>query len=183
MADPAGDRQAVEGEDHDEQDEQQRPQEIRDGQDEAGRAVDRGLAEPPAPVGAGERHRASQPGRDQHRHQAQLDGGRQAVQHQLHHVLAHRDRRAEIPAGEVPQVVDELNEDAFVQPVQPAQVGDVLFRRARTDQHGDRVARHHPQQDEHDRGHAEQRRNREKQPVEEEGPGHGTSAAGGGCFA
>ena len=46
VADPAGDRQTVEGEDNDEQDEQQRPQEIRDRQEEAGRPVDRGLAEP-----------------------------------------------------------------------------------------------------------------------------------------
>ena len=58
----------------------------------------------------------AQPGREQHRHQAQLDGRRQAAEHQLHHVLAHRDRRAEIAAGEVPQVVDELEADALVQP-------------------------------------------------------------------
>ena len=61
--------------------------------------------------------------------------------------------------------------------------GDVPLGRAGADQHGDGIARHDAQQDEHDRRHAEQRRDREKQPVEEEGPGHGCSARRSGCFA
>ena len=132
--------------------------------------------EPPAPVGAGYRHDPAQPDGDQHGDQAQLDGHRQAAQHQLHHILAHGNRGAEIAAGKILQIVGELEEDAFVQPVEPAQVGDVPLGRARADQHGDRIARHHPQQDEHDRGHAEQRRDRQKQPAEQKRPGHGSAA-------
>ena len=177
MADPAGNRQPVEREDNDEQDEQQRPQEIRDRQDESGRAVDRRLAGPAAPVGAGERHRPAERDGDRHGDQAELDGHRQAAEHQFHHVLAHRDRGAEIAAGQVLQIVDELERDALVQPVEPAQRGDVRVGGAGPDQHGDRIARHHAQQHEHDRRHAEQCRDRQKQPAEQEGPGHGSAAS------
>ena len=105
--------------------------------------------------------------RDEKREEAQLERRRQPVQHDREHVLAERDRRAEIALEHAAEPDDELLEDRLVEAVERAQPVDVRLRRAGRQHHRDRIARRDADDDEDDDRHAEERDQRRHAPRED----------------
>ena len=153
--DASGDRQDRQG-DAEENDEGERPDEVRHGEQDAVSVVDQ-RAGPGAAGESGENGGAdAQHQRDGEGQQRQLDRRRQSIADEFHDVLPHRDRGAEVAAQGMLQPDHELLRDRLVQTVARPQPRNVGLAGARRDHHGDRIARHDAQEHEGHDGDAEQ---------------------------
>ena len=148
------------------EDEEQPPEEIGDGERQRNEAVDQPLRQPPPEIGAEKGKAGAEDDGDEDGDEHQLQRRREAREDQGHHVLAAADRGAEIADRDLLQPDDELVEDGKVEAVVRHQPIDIGLARAGRDHHRDRVAGHDAQQHEDDDGDAEQRRRDEEQTAE-----------------
>ena len=100
-----------------EQDEEEPPEEIGDGERQRDEAVDQPFRQPAAEIGAEERQAGAEDDGDEDGDEHQLQRRRQAREDQGHHVLAAADRSAEIADRDLLQPDHELVEDRQVEAV------------------------------------------------------------------
>ena len=77
--------------------------------------------------------------------------------------------RPKIAVKEGPDPAQVLMEEALIEAELASHLGHVGFRRAKAQHGAHRIAGHEPNDQEDDDAHDEQRRNREKQPAQDEG--------------
>src|SRR5262249_39952918 len=77
------------------------------------------------------------------------------------------ERRTEVTADHAAEEASVLHEQRLVESERMTKLSDVLLRRAFAEHRLRRIAGHQMDQREHERGHADENRDREQQPLDE----------------
>ena len=166
------------------QDQEERPEEVRDREHGDAGEVRRRLAPRAANAKHDEAAAKADDEREQEREEGELDGRRQGLADQVHHGVPQPDAVPEVALHRAFEPDDVLFDDAAVEPVIGPELGHVRRRRVGRDHQRQRIGRQEPEDHEDHHGDDQEHRHQDREAPDqnaEDQPQHtaGSEAPGG----